>query len=1001
MAKTHKELTEGKLEEYIENHLLNNEYIRGNPKDFDKDFALDIPKLFEFLENTQSEKLVKLNEKYGEKCRKKIIERISKEISNRSMIDVLRHGITDLGIELDLTYFKPNSTMNQDLNALYKKNIFVITRQLKYSKDNENSIDIVIFINGFPILAIELKNEFTGQNVGNGKYQFRQDRDPRESLFHYKKRLLAYFVVDTSEIYMTTRLAQNKTYFLPFNKGNNQGAGNPVSENGLKTAYFWEEILQKDSLMDIIKRFYFIQIEDEELENGDIKTKETAIFPRYHQLDVVRKIEKDILTVGIGKNFLIQHSAGSGKTNSISWLAHRMANLHNQKNENVFDTIIVITDRKVLDSQLQKAIYQLEHKHGVVVKIEKDSNQLAQAMQKGTKIIISTLQKFPFILDKIDELKKNKYAVIVDEAHSSTTGENMSSLKEVLAGKTLEESEKIQQESENNEIDVNEKIAQIVSKVANKKNISFFAFTATPKAKTLEMFGRKDSDGKPQAFHIYSMKQAIEEGFILDILKNYMTYKTYYNVNKKIEDNPEFDKGKASKAITRFVSLHPHNINQKVEIIVEDFIKNRQKWINGTAKAMIVTSSRKHAVRYKLAIDEYIKKNNYGIKTLIAFSGTVDDGVLYTESDMNKFKESELPKKFNTNEYNVLIVAEKYQTGFDQPLLCAMYVDKKLSDVKAVQTLSRLNRTTKGKNNTFILDFQNESEDIIKAFLPFYKTTEVDSEFDPNLVYDFQNKLNEFGVYLDQEIEDFNKIFFSEKIQYSGSKKIELTNNIIDLAVERYNKITDEEQEDFKSKAIRFSRLYNFVVLVASIEDIKLHKLYVYLTYLVKKLPRKKEGENIKLEDKVELTYFKLIKTLGSDKEGEDLLISEQNEEYKLMSPTFMGSSSQNEELKEVLEIIIKKLNEKFGTEFDKNTDLVIKQVKNDCNSNEELKKQAKANTIDDFALSFKNIFMDIVVDRMDSNQEFFMKVLSDNDFKNTMMDYMMPIIYENLRSLE
>ncbi len=991
MPKTPVELSEKGFEEYIEEHLLKNGYIKGNPDDYSKEYALDTKILFEFLEDTQPEKMDKLKQIYKDRYKCKILERLNTELNNRGMIDVLRHGIKDYGVYLDLAYFQPASKLNDEMIKLYKRNRISVTRQVHYSTKNENSIDMLICVNGLPVVVLELKNPFTGQTYENAIVQYKKDRSPNELLFQFKKRAIVFFAVDTQEAYMTTRISGDKTYFLPFNKGRDGGKGNPDNPNGFKTAYLWEEIFQKDSLLDILKRFVFVQTKEKKDADGNTHTSETVIFPRYHQLDAVRKLEADVRERGVGTNYLVQHSAGSGKTNSISWLAHRLANLHDDNDNSVFDSVIVITDRKVLDRQLQSSIYQLEHKYGVVEKIDKDSNQLADAIQSGRRIIISTLQKFPFIIEKVGELKSRKYAVIIDEAHSSSAGENMASLREVLSVSTLEEAAKLDEELAGKEYDPDEEILKVIKKRGKQSNISFFAFTATPKAKTLEMFGTIGPDDLPHPFHLYSMRQAIEEGFILDVLQNYVTYETYFKLAKKIEDDPAFDKAKATKALTRYVSLHPHNIAQKTEIMVEHFRNVTRHKIGGRAKAMVVTSSRLHAVRYKHAFDEYIKKKGYrDMKTLVAFSGTVKDGeVEYTESDMNGFRESELPERFATDEYQVLLVAEKYQTGFDQPLLHTMYVDKKLSGVKAVQTLSRLNRTCTGKDDTFILDFVNKAEDIKEAFKPYYQATIVEEVTEPNLLYDIQTGLHAYGVYLNDELDRFNYIYFKPK-EKKTSKDRAILNHLIDTAVERFKKLTEQQKQDFSKQGIKYVRLYSFILQITPFEDVELHKLYVYLTYLLKKLPKEK-GSTVRLADEIALEYYTIKKTF----EGGASLTSD--DENVPVTPVQFAGMSVREEQKEYLSSIIERLNERFGTDFTKADQLSIEQIKEDFAADEDLVQRAKTNTIEDFRFAFEKVFIDKVIDRMEQNQAFFTKVLDDEQFKDALMEYILIETYEKL----
>src|SRR5690554_6403994 len=590
-----------------------------------------------------------------------------------------------------MAYFQPASGLNPDAVDLYNKNSLRVYRQISYSTKNKNSADVVLAVNGIPVATLELKNQFTGQDVSNALKQYSTTRDNKELLFAFKKRTLVHFAVDQDEVFMTTKLDGSKSYWLLFNKGANNGKGNPKNENGYRTAYLWEYILQKDSWMEILQRF--LHLETEEFEsNGKIYKKEKLIFPRYHQLDAVRKISNNVLEVEAGTNYLIQHSAGSGKSNSIAWLAYRLSSLHNDTDKRIFDSVIVVTDRKVLDQQLQNTIYQFEHKTGVVQRIDKDSTQLASALGYGTNIIITTVQKFPFVVDKVGELAERHDAVIIDAAHSSQGGESSRKLKEVLASKSLKDAAKDDLEEDYTGDDfIREEIERSAAARGQQSNISFFAFTATPKYKTLQVFGDKDDNAKPKPFHLYSMRQAIEEGFILDVLQNYTTYELYFKLTKAIEEDPNLNKKKAAKAIGKFVSLHPHNLAQKTEIIIEHFRDIVSKKIGGKAKAMLVCGSRLHAKRYFEEFERYIKKKGYEneIKILVAFSGKVvddnaPDGV--SEPEMTGYSEKELPTIFERDEYKILIVADKYQTGFDQPLLHTMYVDKKLSGVKAVQT---------------------------------------------------------------------------------------------------------------------------------------------------------------------------------------------------------------------------------------------------------------------------------------------------------------------------
>ncbi|EIF6154525.1 type I restriction endonuclease subunit R [Clostridium perfringens] len=994
--------SEKNFEEQIEEYLIYSGYekrsIKNNEKSRDlelfRKYAIDVEVLFRFLEDTQEKALNKLKKVYKDDYKTKILDRISKELHNRGMIDCIRHGVRDYGETLKLAYNKPASSMNYTTSQLYSKNIFTVSRQVYYSNDKNNSIDMLISLNGLPIVIMELKNQFTGQSVENSKKQFRDDRDPNELLFKFKERAVVFLAVDTDEIYMTTKLNKNKTFFLPFNKGNEGGAGNPPNGEDFRTAYLWEDILQKSSLIDILFRFMYIK--QEEIKDCDgkvIETKETVIFPRYHQLEAVRKIEAHAKNNGAGNNYLIQHSAGSGKTNSISWLAHRLAKLHDDDDKAIFDTVIVITDRRVLDKQLQDAVYQLEHKTGMVEKINKDSTQLSNALENGTKIIITTLQKFPFILDKVKGfgLGKKNYAIIIDEAHSSQTGKSATAVKEALSSKGIEKVREIDNKYEN-ENDTEDKIRDIIEKSGKQDNISFFAFTATPKAKTIELFGQYGESGEKEAFHVYTMRQAIEEGFILDPLVNYTTYKTFYKVAKAIKDDPQVSKKQATRAIVKSLLLHPYNIAQKTEIIIEHFRQCVMHKINGRAKAMVVTSSRLQSVKYKKAFDKYIKEKGYEhINALVAFSGSVDDeGIDVTESELNGFSENELPDKFHSDEYKVLIVAEKYQTGFDEPLLYAMYVDKKLDGIKAVQTLSRLNRTCTGKDGTFVLDFVNDWEDIQKSFQPYYEVTGISGETDPNLLYDLETTIKEYQIFTDEEVNKVNETFF--KGTHKSFKGAEKINGVVDEAVERFKKLeSNEEKDDFKSTANKFIRLYAFILQVGPFADVELHKLYIYLTFLLKKLPKGKKS-NFVLSDEVALEYYKNTKTF----EGNISLLKEGKVD---LDPISFGKGASTEEEKTNLSNIINKLNEKFGTNFTETDKLSIDQIKEDMINNNELKIKAQNNTVENFKFSYDDKFMDIVIGRMGQNEKFFNKLLANEEFREEIKEYLLMNVYNGLKN--
>ena len=971
-------------------------YTQGNGADYNKELGMFKYEVLAFLQASQPKRWAKIAAIHGADTDNRIIQRLYKELDLRGSLDVLRNGFVDYGVRFQMAYFQPASGLNPDAVDLYNKNSLKVYRQIYYSTKNRNSVDIVLAVNGIPVATLELKNQFTNQNVGNALKQYSTTRDNKELLFAFKKRTLVHFAVDQDEVFMTTKLDGSKTYWLPFNKGANNGKGNPKNGNGYRTAYLWEYILQKNSWMEILQRF--LHLETEEFEsNGKVYKKEKLIFPRYHQLDAVRKISNNVLQVEAGTNYLIQHSAGSGKSNSIAWLAYRLSSLHNASDKRIFDSVIVVTDRKVLDQQLQNTIYQFEHKTGVVQRIDKDSTQLASALGYGTNIIITTLQKFPFVVDKVGELPERNYAVIIDEAHSSQGGEGSKKLKEVLSAKSLEEAATEETSDDYTGDDyVREQIERSAKARGQQSHISFFAFTATPKYKTLQVFGHKDAGGKPQPFHLYSMRQAIEEGFILDVLKNYTTYELYYKLTKAIEDDPNFNKKKAAKAIGKFVSLHPHNLAQKTEIIVEHFKQIVSQKIGGRAKAMLVCGSRLHAKRYFEEFNKYIKEKDYhnDIKILVAFSGKViddnaPDGV--TEPQMTGYSEKELPDIFDTEEYKILIVADKYQTGFDQPLLQTMYVDKKLSGVKAVQTLSRLNRTCAGKEDTFVLDFANDRETIFASFQPYYEITTVTEETDINHLYDLKARLDEFQIYWETEIEAFANVYFNPETKLNNPKQQKYLYSFTDPAVDRFREIEEEEKQDEFKKGLRtWTNLYAFLAQIMPFVDPDFERFYAYAKLLQTRLPKRELSESLHLDDEVALEYYRLQKI----KEGSiDLLTGETGE----LSGTTEAGLKRAKDEEALLSEIINVLNDRFGTEFEEADKLFFDQIEAELMEDETLQTQAKVNKIDTFKYAFEDLFITKLIDRMDQNQEIFEKILEDKVFGNLVKELMMKKVYKKM----
>lgn len=987
---------EKRFEQDIEEYLTTKGgYEKGNPKSFDRKLALDMNTFVNFIRTSQPKAWKRFEKIYGADSEKQIVDRFCREVKMAGLLKVFRQGFTDRGIKFRAVFFKPETTINPTTMAQYNLNILHCTRQLHYSMQNENSIDIVLFVNGIPVVSMELKCQFTGQNTDNAIHQYKFDRATKDALFEFKNRVLVHFAVDLSNVYMTTRLEGASTYFLPFNQGSNGagnvgGKGNPVNPNGYDTAYLWEQILCKDRLLEIIHKYLHLQVERDE--KGNVKS-ERMIFPRYHQLDVVTKLLVDVKKNGSGRNYLIQHSAGSGKSNSIAWLAHRLSGLHNDMDEKIFQSVIIVTDRRVLDSQLQNTVYQFDHVEGIVQKIDKNAQQLKEAIEAGTGIIITTLQKFPVIYKEVNAGSK-RFAIIVDEAHSSQTGDAAKKLKRALADteKALEEMAELAYEDESKHKDNEDKLLDELAAQGIHNNLSFFAFTATPKDKTLQMFGTRDENGKYHPFHIYSMRQAIEEHFILNVLQNYMTYKMYYKIAKTIPDNPELDTLAGVKAIRNYETLHPHNISQKTAIMLEHFRSITRHKIGGKAKAMIITPSRLHAVRYVLEFKRQIKEKGYtDLDVLVAFSGEIENkGETFTEEKINKtkdgktIKENTLPEIFHTDDFGMLIVAEKYQTGFDEPLLHTMFVDKKLSGVKAVQTLSRLNRTCRGKQDTFVLDFVNSTEDIRKAFEPYYEETVLEKETDPNVVYDLKNTLDEYRVYQQMEITSFADVFYSSEQEYGDLGKLK---SKIQPALDRFNALIAEKQDLFKSTLARFIRIYSFITQVCRLFDKELHNFSIYAKFLYTILP-KGSTEKVYIDDKVLLEYYKLQK----DFEGNIEL--EPTEEGFI---PITGEAGRREKKKDPLTTIIDKINEKYGTAFTE-MDKVLLQIQNDYANQSKWKSYAQRNDFKTFMLLFEKDFPDMAAARYEQNEDFFVKMFSNPEMMKWVMESIGNVVYERLK---
>ncbi len=994
------------FEDAIEYHLVNVAgYEQGDPDGFDPQRAIDPAVFLAFVQESQPATWDALEKLHGPDTGTIILDDLCKAMDGKKgTLGVLRHGFKCFGKKIEAAFFAPAHGMNPDNERLYAANRLTVTRQLHYSERQPGkSLDLVISLNGIPVATAELKNPLTGQTVAHARNQYMTDRDPQDKIFQFKHRTLVHFAVDPDQVLMTTRLNGKSTRFLPFNRGDQHGAGNPANPRGYRTSYLWEQVWQRDAWLDILARFIHLEIVEKRVKGKKIRT-ETMIFPRYHQWDSVRKLEAHARTVGAGTNYLIQHSAGSGKSNSIGWLAHRLASLHDHNDQKVFHSVVVITDRVVLDRQLQDTIYQFEHKQGVVRKIDEDSTQLAEALKSGVPIIITTLQKFPFVTDKIGDLPGRCYAVIVDEAHSSQSGETAKELKGVLSANHIRQ--KAQQEAEELGLaaEHEEMLLQEIAKRGRQPNLSFFAFTATPKYKTLEVFGVPGPDGKPVPFHLYSMRQAIEERFILDVLAHYTTYKTYFRLIKSAEDDPRVEKRKAARALARFMSLHPHNIAQKVEVMLEHFRTHTRHRIGGKAKAMVVTSSRLHAVRYKQEFDRQIKQNGYDdIHTLVAFSGTVDDpdvkDLSYTEPAMNidivtqkPIGEKQLPERFAEADYQVLIVADKYQTGFDQPLLHTMYVDKRLAGVQAVQTLSRLNRTCAGKDDTFVLDFYNEANEIEEAFKPYYERTTVGKQADPAQLNDLFDKIMDRQIIWREEVERLCEAFYRDK-PTRGKEDHSRLYVYTGPAVDRFKAIEDEEiRDEFRGHVTAFRNLYAFLSQIIPFGDSDLEKLYTYLRFFIRRLPRPERGPTYDFDDDVTLKYYKL------QKQSEGAIALDGSMEYPLDGPTEVGTGQKRGPEIE-LSRLIDLLNERFGTEFTPADQLFFDQIREHAAESPELRQAALANPIDAFSFVFDRALQGLFIDRMEQNDAIATKFLNDETFSQAVTAKLRQEVYEQIRA--
>lgn len=1023
---TPKELQEKQFESDIERYLLTEGgYTKGTQATYDKVKALDMDTLIRFINLTQPKQWAKFERIYGAGSKERLYQTMQADISEFGLIHTLRTGIKDNGIPLKLCYFAPTSTLNPELTEKYNQNILECTRQFVYSKDIKNSIDMVLSLNGIPVIAIELKNQFTGQDINDSIEQWKKNREPKEPLFHYDNRILAYFGCDLYEAAVATRLEKDKTYFIPFNQGSNGagnvgGAGNPEAKDGdYTTSYLWKKVLRREMLLAILQRYIMRQKEenisiiiDKHGKEKEIsESKEKIIFPRFHQLDVVEKLIHDTEEKGAGQNYLIQHSAGSGKSNSIAWLTYRLTSLHKKDNSSIFKGVFVITDRRVLNRQLQETVLGFEHVDGTVTTItEKDHNASAKLRDainaEHTGIVITTLQRFPQIYEQITSNAGNRYAIVVDEAHSSQSGKSAEKLKAALAD--TDEALKEMAEWEDKTVEELEKekdklMLDLLSQ-GQHNNLSFYAFTATPKPKTLQTFGcpiqGKGMEPTYMAYHNYSMLQAIEEGFIMDVLENYTTFQTSYEITRQSEDNPNYEETPATRALKAFHDNHSDTINKKTAIIVNKFLEITMQKMEGRAKAMVVTASRAHAVRYFFAIKEYCKKNNItDLHPMVAFSGKVTyKGTEYTEPQLNKrgdknISEDKLPLYFASDFYNMLIVADKYQTGFDEPMLHTMFVDKKLKNVKAVQTLSRLNRANRLKQDTFVFDFANTSEEIGVAFKPFYEGTELIKPVDVNYVYKFHKDIELFHLWSTEEEEKFYDVFANTKNQ---KNQLGILSSMLKPVVDRIGELEEEKRFEVRGKIKNFIRFYSYMTQIARTFDRSLYKTYIFADYLYRVLP-KTPHEAVDLDKKVRLVN-------NTIKENETVSIGLKDGKKMPLKGENPSLPLKPNDTKDLLDNIIDKVNIMFRGEFSEADRVMVEGIFDHIQkvATKKMKKQAAGNDENQFVDSiFPEIFSKAAETCYTEQTDAFRKLFENQEFYKTLMEQMGHAIYERYREQE
>ncbi len=988
--------------------IQENNFIEGSNKDYSIEYAIDKKQLFKFLETSQKKEFDKIS--FRPNYQDEFIKYLREEIADKGLLEILRGDVKWYGAHFKMMITKPETSLNKSENEKYLCNRFSVTEELVYKKkwdvDAQDYVDggrgdLTIFLNGIPVIWIELKSNASGQNINNAKQQYMKTRDPEDLIFKYKKGCLIYFAMDLEEVAFSTKLKKLDTYFMPYNKGVNMHKGNPDIEGEIKTSYMWKDVLTKDNILEWIEKYIINEVKTEKGFNGKLEKSDIIIFPRYHQFNEVSKIVRDVKEKGLqGQNYLIMDSPGSGKTYSIAWLAHHLASLHNEKNENIFDTVIVVTDRLVVDDQLQKAVLLVPHEEGSVSVMDDkcNSTDLSKAINSGTKIIVSSIQLFSFILQKVKPLSDKKFAIIIDECHSSTKGAYMANATKALSQEEAKK-EDLKADTEDDQDQINDIIEADINRSGKRNNITFFGYSATPKKKTLELFGTKikDSDGNIQSvpFTTYSMQQAIEEGFILDVLQNYTTYDTYFRINKLISDNPEYEKTKTQRAIYRYAMLHPTNIAQKIEIIIEHFMSAVEYRLNHTAKAMVITDSREAAVRYKLAFDEYIKTHNIdNVKALVAFTGnlrlkeTMDK--VYSESSMNKFSDKETKDTFNTSEYQVLLVANKYQTGYDQPLLCAMYVDKVLNGINVVQTLGRLNRKIPGKDEVFILDFRNDYDDIKKAYEPYYTDLHLVGETDPNKIYKLETLIDSYHLSNIDEINKFVKLTIKDKRTDSDKQ---LWYSYLSKAKSKYDAISSEEEKSKLRKAIKqFVEGYSWIIQVTVFKDEELHKKSIFYKYFSRYLNTEGGTGPIDMTNIVEITKFKQKKTDEHTGKPDLNIVNE------VKVGTMNTVASKHDNLMVRLDELIREMNELFGANIEKVQSANILQILQILENDKDIDKRIQNNSEDDFRLFMAKRLNSLLLTGQGASEQFYDKVLDNNQLKDKLVEFLTAELYAKLK---